>query len=109
MVIPNLCSDEHDCPVASGDLWLSQAVPQILHSAAYRSGTTALFITYDEDDHGEGNRVYTVVVSPSTRPHTVSQVPFTHASLLRTSEELLGLPVLPAARPAASMRAAFNL
>jgi phosphatidylinositol-3-phosphatase len=109
MVIPNLCNDEHDCTVATGDLWLSRAVPQILHSAAYRSGATALFITYDEDDHAEGNRVYTVVVSPSTRPHTVSRTPFTHASLLRTSEELLGLPVLPAARTAASMRLAFNL
>ena len=109
MVIPNLCNDEHDCPVSSGDSWLAQTVPQILHSAAYRSGTTALFVTYDEDDHAEGNRVYTVVVSPSTRPHTVSRTPFTHASLLRTSEELLGLPMLPAAGSAASMRAAFNL
>ncbi len=109
MVIPNLCNDEHDCPVSSGDSWLARAVPQILHSAAYRSGTTALLITYDEDDHAEGNRVYAVVVSPSTHPHTVSQTPFTHASLLRTSEELLGLPLLPAAGSAASMRAAFNL
>jgi phosphatidylinositol-3-phosphatase len=108
MVIPNLCHDEHDCAVASGDSWLAGLVPQILRSAAYRSGTTALFITYDEDDHAEGNRVYTVVVSPSTRPHTVSSRPYTHASLLRTTEELLGLPVLSAAA-AASMRPAFNL
>jgi phosphatidylinositol-3-phosphatase len=108
-IAPNLCSDEHDCTVGSGDAWLARWVPRITASPAYRAGHTALFITYDEDDHREGNRIYTVVVAPSVRPGTVSHVPFTHYSMLRTHEQLLGLPALGQARSAASMAAAFHL
>ena len=108
-VTPNLCSDEHDCQVSDGDGWLARWVPRIVRSPAYRAGTTALFITYDEDDHNEANRVYTVVVAPSVPPGTVVTEDFTHYSLLRTQEELLGLPLLGGAASAASMRAAFHL
>jgi phospholipase C len=108
-VAPNLCSDEHDCHISDGDRWLARWVPRILDSPAYRAGTTALFITYDEDDHAESNRVYTVVVAPSVIPGTVAAGAFTHYSLLRTQEELLGLPPLGQAASAASMRAAFHL
>jgi hypothetical protein len=108
-VTPNLCSDEHDCQVSDGDRWLSRWVPRIVGSPAYRDGRTVLFITYDEDDHNEGNRVYTVVVAPSVPPGTAAGDAFTHYSLLRTQEELLGVPLLGQAATAASMRAAFSL
>ncbi len=108
-IAPNLCSDEHDCPVAPGDAWLARWVPRIMSTPAYRSGQTALFITYDEDDHQEGNRVYTVVAARSVRPGTVSRRPFTHYSLLRTQEQLLGLPALGRAAAATSMASAFHL
>ncbi len=109
LIIPDLCHDEHDCPVATGDAWLGTWVPRILASKDYRNGSTVLFITYDEDDHNESNRVYTVVVSPSTPPGTQSSTAFDHYSMLRTHEELLGLPLLGAADGATSMRAAFGL
>jgi phosphatidylinositol-3-phosphatase len=108
-VTPNLCSDEHDCQISDGDRWLARWVPRIVRSPAYRDGTTVLFITYDEDDHAEGNRVYTVVVAPSVPPGTRAGTAFTHYSLLRTQEELLGLPLLGGAASAASMRTAFHL
>jgi phosphatidylinositol-3-phosphatase len=108
-ITPNLCSDEHDCQISDGDRWLARWVPRIIRSPAYRDGTTALFITYDEDDHAEDNRVYTVVVAPSVRPGTLAGDAFTHYSLLRTQEELLGLPLLGQAAAAPSMRAAFGL
>ena len=108
-VTPNLCSDEHDCPISDGDRWLAEWVPRIVGSPAYRDGTTVLFITYDEDDHAEGNRVYTVVVAPSVRPGTIAGEDFTHYSLLRTQEELLGLPFLGQATSSPSMKAAFHL
>jgi len=84
-------------------------VPRLTSSAVYRSGATAIFITYDEDDRGEDNRVYTVVAARSVRPGTVSETPFTHYSMLRTNEQLLGLPPLGDAATAASMAAAFHL
>ena len=56
-------------------------------------------------------RTLTVVVSPSTPPGTRSAVPFSHYSLLKTTEQVLGLPPLAraAAPSTASMRAAFHL
>jgi phosphatidylinositol-3-phosphatase len=108
-IAPNLCSDEHNCGVSNGDAWLARWIPRLTSSAVYRSAATAIFITYDEDDRGENNHVYTVVVARSVRPGTVSETPFTHYSMLRTNEQLLGLPPLGDAATAASMAAAFHL
>ncbi len=109
-ITPDLCNDEHDCPVGVGDTWLARWVPRILASRAYRTGGTALFVTYDEGSQDD-NRVYTVVVSPSTPRGTVSQVAFSHYSLLQTQESLLGLGCLAhACDPGtASMRKPFGL
>ena len=109
-ITPNLCNDEHDCEVGVGDAWLARWVPQILASRSYRAGGTALFIVYDEGS-GKDNRVYAVVVSPSTRKGTVSHIAFTHYSLLKTQESLLGLRCLGhACDPGtASMRNPFGL
>jgi phospholipase C len=106
---PNLCNDEHDCSLATGDAWLSTWVPGILGSPAYRAGGTALFVTYDEDDNSANNRIYTVAVAPSVPPGTSSDAAFDHYSLLATMEDLLGLGRLGHAAAATSMRAAFHL
>jgi phospholipase C len=108
-VTPNRCHDEHDCSVAEGDAWLGELVRRIVVAKNYRAGDTALFITYDEDDGGESNRVLTVVVSPSTRAGATVSKAFTHYSLLRTVEGMLGLPCLGQACSAPSMRRAFGL
>jgi phospholipase C len=108
-VTPDLCHDEHDCPVRTGDAWLAHWLPRILSSRTYSRGSTALFVTYDEGS--DDNRVYTVVVSPTTKPGTVSSRPFTHYSLLRTLEQLLAVPCLQHAcdRTTSSMRSTFRL
>jgi phospholipase C len=93
LIVPNLCHDEHDCTIDEGDRWLRTWIPAILGSSAYASGHTALFITYDEGT-GTDNRVYTVAVAPSIRPGTILRAPFDHYSLLKTVQELLGLPCL---------------
>jgi hypothetical protein len=107
-ITPNLCNDEHDCGVSTGDAWLKVWVRKIVQSPAYRKGGTALFITYDEGE-GSDQRVYTVVVSPYTKAGTVSRVRFTHYSQLRTAENMLGLHCLGSACRSASMRRAFGL
>jgi len=109
-VTPDLCHDTHDCPVSDGDRWLAGFVPKILRSRQYASGRTAVFITWDEDDGSGSNRIPTLVIAPHTHPGTRSARSFSHYSMLRTTEELLGLPVrLGAAARAASMRSAFGL
>lgn len=108
-ITPDLCHDMHDCPIGKGDSWLSQEVPEILTSPEYQAGATALFITWDEDESG-GTLVPTYVIAPSVVPATRSAAPLDHYSLLRTTEELLGLtPLLGRAAGAASMTVPFHL
>lgn len=108
-ITPNICDDMHSCPVAVGDQWLAGIVPAIIASKQYQSRSLALFITFDENDSGPTNRVPTYVVAPTVPRGARSSEPFTHYSLLRTTESLLGLPFLGSARQAASMVGAFHL
>ncbi len=93
-IAPNLCHDMHDCSVTSGDQWLRSFLPRILDSDAFKSDGV-LFITFDEE-HGKGdaNRVATVIISPLVTPGSRSNARYDHYSLLRTVQQLLGLPCL---------------
>jgi hypothetical protein len=109
-VTPNNCDNMHNCSISTGDSWLQSWVPKIVASPGYQAGGTALFITWDEDDRSANNHIATIVVSPSTPAGTTSSLVFDHYSLLRTAEELLGLPsYLANAASAASMSQAFHL
>jgi len=120
-VTPNLIHDMHDGSIAQGDSWLARHLPALLNSAAYKSGTTAIFITWDEGSGGHqiencatktsdaSCHVATIVVSPSTRAGTRSGILFNHYSLLGTAEQLLGLPRLNQASSYPTMTAAFHL
>jgi len=119
-VTPNLIDDMHDGTVADGDKWLAANLPAILQSPEYTSGSTAVFITWDEGEGGTattcatnktdvGCHVATIVISPSTRPGTRSATLFNHYSLLGTAEQLLGLPALGKAASFPTMTSAFNL
>jgi len=104
-VTPDVCSDTHNCSVGTGDAWLALLLPRIFDSPTYRAGRTAVFLVWDED-----SPMPNVVISPTTPPGTVSDVPFDHYSLLRTTEEMLGIGnLLGHAATAPSMRASFRL
>lgn len=123
-ITPNLCSDGHDPQCVDGregglvaiNAFLTEWVPRILESAAFRADGM-LVITFDEADGvgaegsgaccGEqplpgaryapgfngpgGGRVGAVVLSPFVKPGVVSAVPYNHYSLLRTVEAIFGL------------------
>lgn len=108
-ITPNICNDMHSCPVATGDSWLRRMVPQILKSSQYQSHSTALFITFDENDSQASNQVPTLVIAPSVPRGERVGAHFTHYSLLRTTESLLNLQLLGAAKTAPSMVAPFHL
>lgn len=109
-IAPNSCHSMHTCDVAAGDAWLEHFMPKVLSSRQYRAGRTAVFLTWDEADGGGPNRIPTLVVAPSVRPGTVVWTRFNHYSLLRTTEELLGLTeFLGQAATAPSMRSAFRI
>jgi hypothetical protein len=108
-VTPNLCNDMHDCSVSTGDSWLSTLLPKILGSTAYTSGSTAIVITWDEDDSSASNHVATLVIAPSVPIGTSVATTFNHYSMLRTTEELLGVNTyLGNAATATSMRSPFH-
>jgi hypothetical protein len=108
-VVPNVCDDMHSCPVSTGDDWLKRFVPRIESSPQYRSGSLALFITFDENDMMASNKVPTLVIAPTTPRGARVATRFTHYSLLRTTESLLHLSYLGGAKAAASMVGPFHL
>ena len=121
-ISPNKCNDDHDCAVSVGDAYLKSLIGAIVTSRQYREGHTVIFLTWDEGEGGVSNdcaynttdvgcHVATLVVSPSTRPGTVSDELFNHYSLLKTTEQLLHLPLLGNADDSAvnSMLRAFRL
>jgi hypothetical protein len=110
-VTPDMCNDTHDCGVGTGDSWLQGWIPKIVASPAYQSGNTAIVLTWDEDDFTTVNQVATIVISPTTTPGTRSATAFNHYSLLKTTEQMLGISTyLGHAGDAGttSMRSAFN-
>lgn len=108
-ITPNLCHDMHDCSVSAGDTWLSQELPVLLNSSTYRSGSTAVFITWDEDDDRSGNQIPLFVVAPAVHAGTLSSLAFQHPAMLDVTEQLLGLPALPGATGGTELRRAFQL
>ena len=104
-VTPDLCNDTHDCSVATGDAWLAELVPAILASAPYQNGRTAVFLVWDEDVP-----MPFVVVAPTTPAGSVLASRIDHYTLLRSSEEMLGITTyLARADYAPSLRTAFGL
>ncbi len=104
VITPDVCHDTHDCAVPVGDQWLSVWLPLITASPAYRSGGTVVFVVWDEP-----TPVANLVIAPTVRPATVVTAPVDHYSLLRTTEEMLGLPLLAGARGSADLRSLLGL
>jgi len=87
-VIPNLCHDMHDCPVATGDAWLRRHVrPYVQWAQAHQS---LLVLTWDEDDGSANNRIPTIIAGAQVSPGRYSEH-IDHYSILRTIEDMYGL------------------
>jgi hypothetical protein len=137
-VTPGLCHDMHTAPsglacipanaITAGDQWLAQIMPKVFASPDYTSGALAVFLTWDEGTGGAGVkgmdclsaqnqgdvgcRIATLVFSATTPGGTSNGTFFSHYSMLRTTEELLGRSTTALGgnvSGAASMRTAFNL
>ena len=104
VVVPNVCHDTHDCDVGTGDRWLGSWLWRLWTSDLYKDGKTAVFVVWDEP-----TPMPNVVMSPSTPAGKTVAEAFDHYSLLRTTEEMLKLPLLGRARGAHTMRGSFRL
>jgi hypothetical protein len=108
MVIPDLCHDAHNCPLAVADGWLRHTLPTLLRSRAFRSGHLTVVVTADEDDHHSGNKVLTVVMNQRLSG-VVVRSPLTHYSLTRYFDQVIGAKPLRKAANAPDMKRAFRL
>jgi len=95
-ITPNLCDDMHDrCKpihnqIEQGDTWLSQNLPVILNSTAFKTAG-AVFITWDEAATGDGP-IGMIVLSPFAKGNGFqNSIHYTHGSTLRTFEEIFGV------------------
>ena len=110
-VTPNIDDDMHSGTITEANAWLTMWVPQIVYSAAYRSGRLAVIIAWDEG-FGSGDQASSaplIVMSASTKPGTRSATPFNDFSLLRSISEITGVRPLALAATATSLVPAFRL
>ena len=103
-ITPDECNDMHGhpiCrqdhpdydPVRQGDAWLSRTVPMIQASEAYRHDGL-IIITWDESEGRQDRPIGLILLSPNIRPGYVHTGPLTHGAVLRTVENVYGLPPL---------------
>jgi acid phosphatase len=101
-VVPNLCDDMHDCPVSAGDAWAKQHLgPYVTWAKAHDS---LLVVTFDEGEGAGDNHIATVVFGAGVRPGSTATARVDHYSLLRTIEDMYGLPPLGQAAQAAPIQ-----
>jgi acid phosphatase len=98
-VVPNLCNDMHNCPVSTGDGWAKQNLgPYVAWAKAHDS---LLIVTFDEDEGTSNNHIATTIVGAGVRPGSSSGQRIDHYGVLRTIEDMYGLPPLGSAGGAA--------
>jgi hypothetical protein len=87
LVIPDLCHDMHDCPVATGDRWLLQNIVPLL--TARQLAESVVFVVFDEGSTnlGGGGHVAALALGPLVYPGSRFQQPTSHYGLLRTLED----------------------
>jgi len=114
-ITPDTCNDGHDSPcsskgvggpggLASADLFLQHNLPGLL--GYLRANNGALFVTFDEGSSsdtsgcctggpggtsGFGGQVGMVVLGAPVTTHSTTASKYDHASLLRTTEDMLGI------------------
>lgn len=104
-VIPDLANDMHDGSVSDADTWLKNNLDSYAKWA--QNHNSLLIITWDESNGKSflwfnrttkppSNRIPTIFIGPMVKSGHVSHEQYTHLDLLRTLEEMYGLPLLGA-------------
>jgi hypothetical protein len=80
--------------VADNDLALGRIIEAITHSKFWKE--TCIFVTEDDPqaglDHVDGHRTVGFVISPYTKRGTVTSTYYSQINMVRTIENILGLP-----------------
>ncbi|MFJ4680074.1 alkaline phosphatase family protein [Kitasatospora sp. NPDC088783] len=88
-VVPNLCSDMHDCSVSTGDTWIKNNLGG--YASWAKTHNSLLIVTFDEDNSLSGNRIPTLVYGQHVIAGSSTSTTYNHYNVLRTLEDLAGL------------------
>ena len=91
IVVPNMCNDHHDCPIQTGDAWLKARLDPYVQWA--RTHNSLFILTWDEDASRKENHITTIMVGARVQPGNYSTT-INHYNVLRTVQEMYGLPPL---------------
>ncbi|MBI2712504.1 MAG: hypothetical protein HYX41_06580 [Bdellovibrio sp.] len=89
LYIPNNMNNGHDSGIAFADSYLESQWKD--RKDALLSKDILWVVTFDEDSHGEKNRVLTVFYGAGVRAGSKSTQKYDHYSLLKTFEEIFSL------------------
>lgn len=101
-ITPDLCNDMHGdnacqqantdaANIKAGDDFLKANLPAIIQYALAHDGY--VFVTWDEGDNT--NLIPFIAISNHSKKNYAGAVKYTHSSMLKSEEMILGLPVLP--------------
>ena len=104
-VIPNLQHDMHSNTIQDADQWLKDNVRAYARWAV--SHNSLLIVTWDEDSGTPRNHIPTIFFGAHVRPGTYNE-PISHYNVLRTLEDVYGLPPTANAATAAPITDVFG-
>jgi hypothetical protein len=104
-ITPNLCHDMHDCPVATGDLFLHSWVPKIVAGLGIDG---ILIVLFDEgstsagccNGQAAGGHIAGLITGPGAGVHVMIRTSVDQYSVLKLIEDAWGLPELGGAATA---------
>ncbi|MGI8736553.1 MAG: alkaline phosphatase family protein [Candidatus Eremiobacter antarcticus] len=88
-IVPNQAHDMHSSSIEDADDWLRARMKPLIDWAMTHN--SLVILTWDEDDRGENNRIPTILLGPMVKPGTYG-IRIDHYSVLRTIEDMYGLP-----------------
>jgi acid phosphatase len=91
LVVPDQRNDMHDGSIEGGDAWLKKNIEAYAQWAMKHN--SLLIVTWDEDNGSSNNRIATIFVGAMVKPGQYKQR-INHYNLLRTIEDMYGLPYM---------------
>lgn len=105
IVVPNICNDMHDCPVATGDTWLQDNMDAYVQWA--KTHDSLFILTWDEDDFTVDNHIPLIFAGADLVPGTYTET-VDHYSVLRMLEDMYGLTALGGAASRAQITGVWD-
>jgi hypothetical protein len=110
-ITPNLCHDMHGATgcansntIRAGDDWLKAELPRIISWVTTHAGT--IFITWDEGS--ATTKMPFLAVGPGVKANYAGAVSYTHSSIIKSVERILGLPILSTVSASNDLTDLFN-